>query len=194
VELSTGDIREFDNSQCEFEYRYSAFKGDVKGRYFISRIYIMLKKNSTGFNTGYGNLDDRVKQLGKVNLENIRKAVISIRQEKLPDPEVSGNAGSFFKNPVCDQNHFKTLVKDHPDVPFYKMKNDLLKIPAAWLIEKCDWKGKQYGNAAVHHLQSVVLITNGKATGSEVYELSEKIIYSVMKKFGISLEREVVVI
>ena len=124
-------------------------------------------------------------------IQEISEAVINIRQSKLPDPKILGNAGSFFKNPSIPKNQFLEGQVKYPDMPNYP-NGDLVKIPAGWLIEQCGWKGKQIGNVASHELQALVIVNKtGKASGQEIYDFSTQIIDSVVEKFGIELEREV---
>lgn len=133
-------------------------------------------------------------KLGGPTLKNVRKAVINIRESKLPDPEIIGNAGSFFKNPVVSKSIAENIKKVYPEVPVFDENNGLKKIAAGWLIEKCGWKGRREGDAGVHEKQALVLVNYGKASGREIYNLSESIKKSVLEKFGIDLEREVEVI
>jgi UDP-N-acetylmuramate dehydrogenase len=125
---------------------------------------------------------------------NVRQAVINIRNSKLPDPKVLGNAGSFFKNPVIDFDKAEYLKNTFPEMPFYEDKSGSAKLSAAWLIEKCGWKGKRYGDAGVHEKQALVIVNYGKATGTQIVELSENIKRSVLETFGIQLESEVEIV
>ena len=125
------------------------------------------------------------------NIQQVSQAVVNIRKSKLPDPKTTGNVGSFFKNPTISDSEFEKLKLSFPEIPSYEIPNGK-KIPAAWLIEQCGWKGKQIDNVATHHLQALVIINaTGNATGQEIWDFSEKIISSVKEKFGITLEREV---
>jgi UDP-N-acetylmuramate dehydrogenase len=132
--------------------------------------------------------------LGKENLRNVRQAVIKIRQSKLPDPELIGNAGSFFKNSVVTSSVADRLKKEYPEMPVYEEREGYKKLASGWLIDRCGWKGKRIGDAGVHDKQALVLINYGKATGKEIYDLSEEIRLSVNERFGVDLEREVEVI
>ena len=193
VSIYDGSIKEFSNDDCHFGYRNSIFKGKLKGQYLITKVYFKLSTNPS-FNLDYGSLNTELKELGDINLNNIRTAVITIRRSKLPDPEQIGNAGSFFKNPIVSESIIMQLRKDYPEIPTYGSNDEKMKIAAGWLIEQCGWKGKRYGNTGVHEKQALVLVNYGNATGSEIYNLSEEIKNSVLKKFGIELEREVEVI
>jgi UDP-N-acetylmuramate dehydrogenase len=143
---------------------------------------------------GYGTLHDEVARMGTPSVSTVRAAVIKIRQSKLPDPKMIGNAGSFFKNPVMDAERAEKIARAYPDAPMYESGTGSKKVAAGWLIEKCGWKGKRFGDAGVHAKQALVLVNYGKARGSEILKLSEDIRKSVTDKFGIWLEREVEVI
>jgi len=193
VSLKDGSIREFSNNDCKFGYRNSIFKNEIKGRYLITRVYFKLNSNSL-LNLNYGPLKDEVDKLGSVTLKNVRQAVINIRRSKLPDPEIIGNAGSFFKNPVVTSVAAVSLKNSYPDIPVYEDQSGGIKLPAGWLIEQCGWKGKRIGDAGVHEKQALVIVNHGGATGKEIYSLSEAVKKSVWEKFGVELEREIEVI
>ena len=193
IDLDSGDIRIISNEECQFDYRSSIFKAAKVNKYLIYRISIRLDKEPDEFNTSYGNLEEEVLRHGEINLENIRKAVIRVRKSKLPEPDEIGNAGSFFKNPLIPRDKFEDLKSLHPDLPSFESGN-LLKIPAAWMIEKCGWKGYRSGDSGVYENHALILVNYGKASGSDIYNLSEQIIKSVNGEFGIRLEREVRVI
>jgi UDP-N-acetylmuramate dehydrogenase len=139
-------------------------------------------------------VQEAVKKHGTVNLKNIRNAIIDIRKEKLPDPAVLGNGGSFFKNPVVETSDFEKLKKAHPGIVGYPLENNKVKIAAGWLIEKAGWKGKSSGKAAVHEKQALVLINRGGASGKEIAGLAHEIQSDIQQKFGIKLEPEVNII
>jgi UDP-N-acetylmuramate dehydrogenase len=193
INTSDGSLRVFTNNECEFEYRNSVFKNLEKGKYLVTRVYYNLKITPL-LNLEYGSLKDEVNRLGTFTLRNVRQAVINIRRSKLPDPEITGNAGSFFKNPVVHESLACDLKNRYPAMPVYKDKKGFMKLAAGWLIEQCGWKGKRTGDAGVHDKQALVLINYGKATGKEIYDLSEQIEKSVYEKFGVRLEREVEVV
>jgi UDP-N-acetylmuramate dehydrogenase len=191
--IKDGSVKQFSNKECHFGYRDSVFKNELKGKYLITRVYYRLTINPL-INTDYGSLNNEVEKLGKRSLRNVRQAVINIRRSKLPDPEAIGNAGSFFKNPVVDSSVAEALKKKYPQMPFYPDLSGNIKLSAGWLIDQCGWKGKRIGDAGVHDKQALVLVNLGKATGKELYELSEAIKQSVLEKFGVKLDREVEVI
>lgn len=193
ISLEDGSVREFSNSECQFGYRDSIFKKDLKGKYLITKVYFRLSSKPK-LCLEYGSLKEEVSRLGSISLGNVRKIVINTRRSKLPDPSVFGNAGSFFRNPVIDERSAEELKTKNPGLPHFKDTSGLVKLPAGWLIEKCGWKGKRIGEAGVHDKHALVLINYGKATGMELFNLSEQIRKSVYEKFGITLEREVEVI
>jgi UDP-N-acetylmuramate dehydrogenase len=191
IEVATGEERIFSNAECAYAYRESIFKLSLKGQYIVTHVSYRLKKTSS-YHLDYGNVRA---ELAKANfdltLANVRQVIIDIRQAKLPDPNVQGNAGSFFMNPIVPRAHFEALQKDYPQIPHYEVDADRVKIPAAWMIDQCGWKGKRLGNASVHDKQALVLVNCGGATGAEVVRLSEEIQQSVFKMFGIQIYPEV---
>jgi len=193
VSIEDGTISEFSNNNCRFGYRNSIFKGEFKGKYLVTRVYYKLTTNPL-LKLDYGSLNDEIKKIGEVTLKNVRQAVINIRRSKLPDPAIIGNAGSFFKNPVVSSSAAEGLKKRYPQMPAYEDQSGGIKLAAGWLIDQCGWKGKRIGDAGVHDKQALVLVNYGKATGKEIYNLSEAIKKSVQKKFGVELEREVEVV
>jgi UDP-N-acetylenolpyruvoylglucosamine reductase len=193
VNINDGSIRVFSNKECEFGYRNSIFKSNEKGKYLVTRVYYRLRYKPL-LNLSNESLKEEVNKLGKETLKNVRQGVINIRRSKLPDPEIIGNAGSFFKNPVVQGLVALNLKNEYPDIPVYKDKEGYMKLAAGWLIDRCGWKGKRKGDAGVHEKQALVLVNYGKATGKEIYDLSEEIKKSVYDKFGVELEREVEVV
>lgn len=179
------------NEACCFGYRDSIFKHTLKDRFIVTQVVFKLSKEEK-YNLEYGTIKEELCKYPTVNLETVRQAIIAIREAKLPDPKKVGNAGSFFKNPVIITEKFKLIQKQYPDMPFYDVSADYKKIPAAWLIEKSGWKGKAYGNAAVHDKQALVLINKGNASGKEVVELSNRICQSVKNLFEITITPEVI--
>ncbi len=180
----------YSNADCEFDYRQSIFKKQLRGKRVITHVVFLLSKKPR-YNLNYGTLNVTVRQKGAVNLTNIRQAVIDIRRQKLPEPDETGSAGSFFKNPVVDQNKYRKLVSNHPDLPSYKLNKKHYKIPAGWLIDQLGWKGYREGDAGVHPNQALVLVNYGNATGRQIYELATRIRKAVRDHFGIDLDYEV---
>jgi UDP-N-acetylmuramate dehydrogenase len=193
VSTRNGSIREFSKSECGFDYRNSVFKSEEKEKYIITRVYYRLTLDPV-INLKYGSLEDEVKSIGMVTLKNVRHAVINIRRSKLPDPGILGNAGSFFKNPVVSNSFADSLRKSYIEAPLYIDNSGSTKLSAAWLIDQCGWKGKRIGETGVHDKHSLVLVNYGKATGRDIYNLSEEIKNSVRDKFSIELEREVEIV
>lgn len=194
-DIEKGSFAYLDNEDCHFGYRDSIFKQVLKGKYIITEVEWRLSKIPS-LNTSYGNIKEELQQMGIENpgIKDVADAVIAIRSSKLPDPKVVGNAGSFFKNPEVGNEVYAAIKILYPEAPGYKVGEDKTKIPAAWLIEQCNWKGFRQGDAGVHPKQPLVLVNYGNASGAEIFGLSAKIIDSVKEKFGIILEREVQVI
>ncbi|MDX9948820.1 MAG: UDP-N-acetylmuramate dehydrogenase [Bacteroidales bacterium] len=193
IDIKTGQIREFSSEECNFGYRTSVFKTSLKGRYLVLRVSFRLSRSFSP-RTGYGNLAEELEATGRYGPADVRKAVIAIRRRKLPDPLVTGNAGSFFKNPVIDNIKASEMLSKNPGMPSFRDPSGNTKLAAGWLIEQCGWKGKRIGDAGVHDKQALVIVNYGNATGMELFELSEKIRNSVYERFGIDLEREVEVV
>jgi UDP-N-acetylmuramate dehydrogenase len=191
-------IQKFSAADCEFGYRDSAFKKKHKDQFAILNVTFRLNKNSL-FHVSYGAIEDELKKMKVENLsiKAISDAVINIRTSKLPDPEIIGNAGSFFKNPVIGTHELQKLLEllqsSEKEISHYKIDPESYKIPAGWLIEQCGWKGYRHGDAGCYNKQALVLVNYGNATGKEIYNLSEEIKISVKEKFGINLEREVTI-
>ncbi|MEM9848291.1 MAG: UDP-N-acetylmuramate dehydrogenase [Bacteroidota bacterium] len=195
TELATGKQYVFDKAACEFGYRDSIFKEDLKGKFFITAVYFRLNKQHQ-VNVSYGAIQTVLaqRQIEQPNIHDVSQAVIAIRRAKLPDPKALGNSGSFFKNPVIDLTHFEQLQKNFPNIVHYPQADGKIKVPAGWLIEQCGWKGKRIGNTGAYEKQALVLVNYGNASGQEVYELAQAIAQSVEKKFGIRITTEVNVI
>lgn len=187
--LADGTERDFSNSECRYGYRQSIFKNELKGQYAVAYVIYALSKMPQP-KLGYGALEQEVERLGGPTLTNIRQAVISIRNSKLPDPKVLGNAGSFFMNPVVTEQEYDIIRSNYPDVPSYPAPGGI-KVPAGWLIEKTGWKGRSLGLAAVYDKQALVLVNKGGATGADVKRLADTIIADVKQKFGVTLSTEV---
>lgn len=191
VEVATGEERIFTNAECAYAYRESAFKLSLKGKYIITKVSYRLKKTPC-YHLDYGNVRAELEKSGiALTLSNVREVIIKIREGKLPDPKVQGNAGSFFMNPIISRVQFEALLAEYPQMPHYEVDAERVKIPAAWMIDQCGWKGKRLGNAGVHDKQALVLVNAGGATGEEVIRLSEAIQKSVFDKFGIRISPEV---
>ena len=189
--IASGEIHYFDKTKCEFGYRESIFKNKVKGKYIILTVTFRLTKNPT-INSSYGAINEQLKVMGiqEPTIKELSAAVIAIRQSKLPDPKIIGNAGSFFKNPTVEIALLEQIQKNYPDIPNYPAVNGK-KLAAGWLIEKAGWKGRTFDNYGVHKLQALVLVNYGNCTGQEIFDLSSQIIQDVFEKFGVLLEREV---
>ena len=192
-DIETFSTHSFTNADCHFGYRDSIFKHDLKGKHIITHVSFKLNKK-VDFILDYGHLKTELLKYKIIDLKNIRQAVIDIRNSKLPKPEDTGNAGSFFKNPVVKNELAEQLKQQYPDIPIYVQNAKESKIPAGWLIEKAGWKGRNIGNAGVHSKQALVLINLGNATGAEVLHLAKEIQNSVKNQFGIELEMEVNVV
>lgn len=189
--LETGEERRFMQEECRYAYRESVFKQELKGKYAVTFVTYRLKKHPV-FHLEYGNIRAELEKQGcQVDLENVRRIIIAIRQAKLPDPKVLGNAGSFFMNPVVPKMQFEALLAQYPDMPHYPVDDAHVKIPAGWMIDRCGWKGKRVGHAGVHEKQALVLVNCGGATGKEVMYLAEEIVASVRKRFGVTIRPEV---
>ena len=189
-------IEELSLEDCQFGYRDSIFKTSAKGKYIILEVTFELTTKDHQIKTEYGAIASELEKMGIKNpaIQDVAKAVISIRQSKLPDPAVTGNAGSFFKNPSIPLSQFENLKQNFPEIQGYPNGNTV-KVPAGWLIENAGWKGKQIGNVATNKMQALVIINaTGNATGKEVYDFSSMIIEAVKEKYGIELEREVNII
>ncbi|MFC4213342.1 UDP-N-acetylmuramate dehydrogenase [Pedobacter lithocola] len=191
-EIETGNIKTFNYEDCQFGYRESIFKGELKGRYIITSVTFSLKTEAD-VNTSYGAIETELQKRGieKPNIADVSAAVSHIRVSKLPDPTTIGNAGSFFKNPVIEKYEFADVVSNHPDVVHYPTADGKVKLAAGWLIEQCGFKGKVVGNTGTWKNQALVLVNHGNASGTEVFNFSAQIIDSVKSTFGVTLEREV---
>ncbi len=192
LEISSGNIRKFTNSECKFGYRESVFKSELKNQFIIVDVTFKLTKTNHQLHTEYGAIRSELDKLNILNpsIRDVSKAVINIRQSKLPDPKDIGNSGSFFKNPVISKSEFEKIREKHPEISAYP-SGDEFKVAAGWLIENAGWKGKRFGDAGVHEKQALVLVNYGNATGQEIYDLSQRIVDDIFEKFGIRLEREV---
>lgn len=190
--IATGAIKTFTKEECAFGYRESVFKRQYKDQYIILSVTFKLLKNSE-INVSYGAIQTELDAMGIVNpgIADVSNAVINIRNSKLPNPEVLGNAGSFFKNPVVSNEVYEAIAKEFPDAPHYPASEGMVKLAAGWLIEKAGWKGKRIGNCGMHAKQALVLVNYGGASGDEIYAHSTRVLESIKETFGVELEREV---
>jgi UDP-N-acetylmuramate dehydrogenase len=193
IEINSGKVVRFTNSDCNFGYRESIFKKEEKGNYIITSVTFKLTKKNHNLNIVYGDIKKELDQLGieKPSIEQISNAVITIRKSKLPDPKELGNCGSFFKNPIITKKEYFLIQKEFPSMPSYNVGEELVKVPAGWLIESAGFKGKRFGDAGVHKNQALVIVNYGNATGNELLQLSQNIQETVFRKFKIRIEAEV---
>lgn len=196
LEIATQKLKTFTKEECQFGYRDSYFKNEGLGKYIITSVNFKLSKRNHNLHVGYGAIVSELQNNGITDpsIRDVSNAVIAIRKSKLPDPKELGNSGSFFKNPVISKQEFDKFTKIYPDAPFYKVSEKEFKIPAGWLIEQCGFKGKRFGDAGVHKHQALVLVNYGNASGKEIIDLAEKIIESVLERFGIRITPEVNII
>jgi UDP-N-acetylmuramate dehydrogenase len=193
LEVKSKQLKTFSNTDCNFGYRESIFKQDVKGLYIITSVMVQLSTKNHKLNTEYGTISEQLNDMGISNptIQDISKAVIAIRQSKLPDPKEIGNSGSFFKNPIISDQHLKKLKAIFPDIPSYVVSSNEVKVPAGWLIEKAGFKGKSFGNYGVHNKQALVLVNYGSAKGMDILKLARLIQKTINRIFDIEIETEV---
>lgn len=195
VEITTGNLFVFQNEECDYAYRQSRFKGEWKNQYLITHVTYQMQ---TVFqpHLDYGNIRAELERKGIVNpsASQLRQVIIDIRNAKLPDPKVMGNAGSFFMNPIVTKEKYEQLAAQYEGMPHYTIDATHEKIPAGWMIDQCGWKGKSMGRAGVHDKQALVLVNRGGATGKEIVALCEAIQRDVKEKFGIEIHPEVNII
>ena len=192
IEMATGQMVTFTNADCEYAYRDSRFKHDWKNRFFITAVTYRLEKSFQPC-LEYGNIRQKLAAEGidHPTAEQLRQTIINIRNEKLPDVKVEGNAGSFFVNPVVSREKYLELEALYPGMPHYTIDEEHEKIPAGWMIEQCGWKGRTLGHAGVHSRQALVLVNRGGATGQEVLRLCQAVQKDVLRRFGIEIHSEV---
>ena len=192
VDIATGERVTIAPADCDYGYRKSKFKTVWKNKYLITAVEYLLPAE-TQLNVAYGNIRAELERRGidKPTADELRSTIIGIRQNKLPDPAVEGNAGSFFMNPVVPRAKYEELAALYEGMPHYDVDDEHVKIPAGWMIEQCGWKGKSLGRAGVHAKQALVLVNRGGATGEEVVKLCEAIQRDVKEKFGINIYPEV---
>ena len=196
LNLKTLEIETFTNADCQFEYRESIFKKELKNQYIITSVSFKLSTKNHKISTTYGVIgaDLQKNNIENPTLKDISNAVIAIRQSKLPDPKELGNSGSFFKNPIISKEAYENAKALHPEMPHYVVSETEVKVPAGWLIEQAGFKGKRFGDAGVHKNQALVLVNYGAATGAEIVALSKNIQKTILEKFGIAIEAEVNII
>lgn len=192
LDKKTGKLQTFAADECDFGYRYSIFKGPARDRFIIMSVQMKLTSRAHKINIGYGAIAQELELMQVVNpsVAEVRTAICNIRNSKLPDPKVTGNAGSFFKNPVVSHEFYNTLIKENPGVVAFPAGKDM-KLAAGWLIEKAGWKGYRKGDAGVHQQQALVLVNHGNASGKEIVDLAMEIQKSVKGLFDVHLEPEV---
>ena len=195
VEIASGKTVSFSNDDCEYGYRQSRFKHEWKDRFLITQVTYRLSHTFTP-RLDYGNIRAELERMGiaQPTAQQLRQAIIDIRNAKLPDPKVEGNAGSFFMNPVVGREKYEQLAAEYPGMPHYTIDAEHEKIPAGWMIDRCGWKGRSLGRAGVHDKQALVLVNRGDATGNEIVRLMQAIQQDVKEKFGINIHPEVNVI
>lgn len=196
MEIASQELKLFDKATCNFGYRESIFKNELKNQYIITDVTFKLTKKNHNINTSYGAIDI---ELAKNNISNptlkqVSDAVIAIRQSKLPNPKELGNSGSFFKNPIISKTDYEKIKQNHPEMPHYVVSETEVKVPAGWLIEEAEFKGKRFGDAGIHKNQALVLVNYGNATGQEILAVAKDIQSTIFKKYGIHIEAEVNVI
>ncbi len=191
-DLTSGEFHTFHKADCRFGYRDSVFKQEFKGRFVIVNVFFHLQKIPK-LNTAYGDIKRTLQDMGieHPTIQDVSNAVIQIRQSKLPDPAVIGNAGSFFKNPELEATDYQRFKERFPEAPHYPMPDGRVKIPAGWLIEQAGWKGQRFGDAGCHAKQALVLVNYGHAKGEEILALAKQIQASVQEKFGVLISPEV---
>ena len=192
VEIATGKVVNFDNADCQYSYRQSKFKHEWRDKYLVTHVIYRLSKTFTP-DLDYGNIRTSLaaKHIAEPSAQQLRDVIIEIRNAKLPDPKVEGNAGSFFMNPIVEKAKYDELAAQYPGMPHYTIDAEHEKIPAGWMIDQCGWKGKNLGRAGVHDKQALVLVNRGGATGEEIVKLCETIRKDVFEKFGIEIHPEV---
>lgn len=193
LNLDTLTIETLTNKDCQFGYRNSIFKNEAKGKYIILNVTFKLTKNNHNLHTNYGAILSQLETMNVTDptIQDVSKAVIAIRQSKLPDPKEIGNSGSFFKNPIISTKQFKDLQRNFPEAPHYVISETEVKVPAGWLIETAGFKGKTFDNYGVHKKQALVLVNYGGAKGKDILQLSKLIQKTIYRIFNISIEAEV---
>lgn len=196
MEIASQNLKTFDKTTCNFGYRESIFKNELKNQYIITDVTFKLTKKNHKINTSYGAIDTELEKNNITNptLKDVSDAVIAIRQSKLPNPKELGNSGSFFKNPIISKADYDKIKQNHPEIPHYIVSETKVKVPAGWLIEQAGFKGKRFGDTGIHENQALVLVNYGNATGQEILAVSKDIQQTIFEKFRIQIEAEVNVI
>jgi len=196
MNIATREIKTLSLADCKFGYRDSIFKNEARGMYVITSVtFEFTDLNNTtdySYKTSYGAIKVELEQLeGELSIQKVAQAVINIRSSKLPDPKVLGNSGSFFKNPIIKKEYYEDLIRMHPELPHYPVDDHFVKVPAGWLIDRCGFKGKRYGDAGIHDKQALVLVNHGDATGTQLLDVARTIQQAVQDRYGIEIETEV---
>ena len=196
IQINNQENKTFQKEECNFGYRESIFKQEAKNKYIITSVLFKLTKNNHKINTSYGDILKELEEQNCTNpeLKDVSNAIIAIRKKKLPDPKELGNSGSFFKNPIISKSAFESIHSKHPEMPFYEISNNQVKVPAGWLIEQAGFKGKRFGDAGIHINQALVLVNYGNATGQEIVDVSKNIQQTIKKIYNIDIEAEVNII
>lgn len=193
LHINTKSLKPFSNSDCKFDYRNSIFKNEAKDDFIVCSVTFKLTKKNHKLSINYGAISNQLNEMGidQPSIQDLSKAVIAIRQSKLPNPKELGNSGSFFKNPVITMSHFNLLKEQFQDLSGYPVSETEIKVPAGWLIEKAGFKGKRFGNYGVHKNQALVLVNYGNAKGNDILKLAELIQSTIKRIFDIHIEAEV---
>lgn len=196
INIKNQIIKTFKKEDCNFGYRESVFKNELKDQYIITSVVFKLTKKNHKTNSSYGAIEAELAQNNITNptIKDISNAVIAIRKSKLPDPKELGNSGSFFKNPIVPIELYNKAKLQFPEMPHYVVSETEVKVPAGWLIEQAGFKGKRFGDAGIHEKQALVLVNYGNATGQEIVAVSRNIQKTILDKYGISIEAEVNII
>lgn len=196
ININSLETKEFKTVDCQFGYRESIFKKELKNQYIITSVVFKLTKQKHKTNSSYGAIETELanNNISSPTIKDISNAVIAIRKSKLPDPKELGNSGSFFKNPIISYDKYKDLHKKHPEMPHYVISATEVKVPAGWLIEQAGFKGKRFGDAGIHKNQALVLVNYGNATGQEIVDVSKNIQKTILEKYEIEIEAEVNII
>lgn len=196
MQIDNQQLKTFTNKECHFGYRDSIFKNTIKDQYIITSVVFKLTKRNHKITISYGDISSELAKnnVDKPGLKDVSDAVIAIRRSKLPDPKELGNSGSFFKNPILSKKKFAPILHKFPDMKFYEVSEEEVKVPAGWLIEQAGFKGKRFGDAGIHKNQALVLVNYGGATGQDILDVAKNIQQTIYTTFGIHIEAEVNVI